>query len=641
MLNLNLTDSAARAIGITFVMNDVRSDADALLHNATVIAVSLSVITQGAALLISTVETNVSAIGGNGLTGQGTVFAKGGQSVANVVLASSRAIVSDSTITLTGDLLVQAINGALLDATLHSSFASGAVAVGIALAFNSIGWKASNILFNALETVLGDAMLIEEIDDAAGDNIEDYIGTQPAEAIARITGSTVSAANVSVLAENSAQLNATVSNAASSEAAALYGAEGSGAGLLLASNKTASQTIAEIVSGDATTVTVDAVWRRHRRRSRCLGSLRQRDARDLGDPRRTTAGSRSSAARSRTAAPSTTSRARPACGSSSSATRCASRRSRRTTRAATARSRRAACSRARSCAWTTTTPTRGSTRTRASASSCTATWSRCSRATRSGGDAGTYRYIGDSARRDLGAEDYTDAELWILIAGDSGRAYQYVGVTPFEGDLGLVDYSDSSLWLALGGDEGEIYEWMGPDTEMDLTAPDHAYDDFGWWKPVPVNGVLPDGLNISGSEAIAYGGLVVLNDVRASAVARIDQVQVEADGDVIVQAHEEALLRRRPMAPSSRRAARPSPRWRATPSPEAVSSPPTSCCPRRSPKSSTATSTPGETCSWARRTSPRWMPSPRSTSSRPRKTRDRAGVQLDRLEVAEPALQPV
>ena len=231
VLNLNLTDSEARAIGITFVMNDVRSDADALLHNATVIAVSLSVVAKGSALLISTVETNVSAIGGNSLTGQGTVFAKGGQSVANVVLASSRAIVSDSTITLTGDLLVQAINGALLDATLNSSFASACEAVGIALAFNSIGWKASNILFNALETLLGDALLIEEIDDAAGDNIEDYIGTQPAEAIARITGSSVIAANVvGARREQRAQLNATVSNAATSEAAALYGAEGSGGG---------------------------------------------------------------------------------------------------------------------------------------------------------------------------------------------------------------------------------------------------------------------------------------------------------------------------------------------------------------------------------------------------------------------------
>ncbi len=199
--------------------------------------------------------------------------------------------------------------------------------------------------------------------------------------------------------------------------------------------------------------------------------------------------------------------------------------------------------RATSCASRTATPTRGSTPMRASASSCTAMSSRCSRATRT---AATRAPTGTSATAPAATSaprTTPTPTCGLLIAGDGGRAYQYVGITPFEGDLGLVDYSDLTLWLALGGDEGEIYEWMGPDTEMDLTAPDHAYDDLGWWKPVPVNGILPDGLNISGSEAIAYGGLVVLNDVRASAVARIDHVQVDADGDVIVQAHEEALLR--------------------------------------------------------------------------------------------------
>ena len=88
-----------------------------------------------------------------------------------------------------------------------------------------------------------------------------------------------------------------------------------------------------------------------------------------------------------------------------------------------------------------------------------------------GGAPGTYRYIGDNARLDLGAEDYSDADA----LGSSSRATAAAPTstsapTRSMATSRLVDYSDSTLWLALGGDEGEIYEWMGPDTEMDLTG---------------------------------------------------------------------------------------------------------------------------------------------------------------------------
>ena len=159
-----------------------------------------------------------------------------------------------------------------------------------------------------------------------------------------------------------------------------------------------------------------------------------------------------------------------------------------------------------------------------------------------GGDAGTYRYIGGNARLDLGAQDYSDTASWVLIAGESGRAYRYLGAASLAGaDLSLIDYTDPLLWVALGGDEGVVYEWMGPDgTLVDLGNAD--YSDLGWWKPLPQTSILPQGLNVTGSDAIAVGGIVVLNDLRTHATARISGVTVTAAG-VLVQALEEALMR--------------------------------------------------------------------------------------------------
>ena len=37
--------------------------------------------------------------------------------------------------------------------------ATGAQAVGVELAFNTIGWKRSNLLFDALDALLGDPLI--------------------------------------------------------------------------------------------------------------------------------------------------------------------------------------------------------------------------------------------------------------------------------------------------------------------------------------------------------------------------------------------------------------------------------------------------------------------------------------------------
>src|SRR5690606_18857441 len=106
-------------------------------------------------------ETNLAASGGSA-TGGGTVWARNGQLVTNVVLARADAYALNSSLTsTTGDITVDARSGALIDATLHSSVGSGDEAISFAIAFNTIGWQAQNVFFNAIDALLGDPVLAD------------------------------------------------------------------------------------------------------------------------------------------------------------------------------------------------------------------------------------------------------------------------------------------------------------------------------------------------------------------------------------------------------------------------------------------------------------------------------------------------
>jgi hypothetical protein len=224
----NLTDSDARAFGFLVVMNDVRGAVQASINAADVTVTSGDLILEAIenATIAVRAETNVTASGGS-LYGTGTVVAAGGQAVTNVVLSSADAFITDSDITMNGgNVRLDARNTAGIDATLLTSTASGDTAVGVSLAFNTIGWKSQNILFNTIDALIGAPAIADR---------------QPAEANAYVRGGTLTnARDVTLTAENSAQLNATVSNAARSTASALYGAVGKGIGGVLASNKVAS-----------------------------------------------------------------------------------------------------------------------------------------------------------------------------------------------------------------------------------------------------------------------------------------------------------------------------------------------------------------------------------------------------------------
>ena len=107
---------------------------------------------------------------------------------------------------------------------------SGAESVGVILAFNTIGWKPSNVLFMAVDALLGDPL----ISTAFG-------GAQPAMTIAYIRDTPVVAAgSIHVGAVNGASITAEISNNATSAPGAIMGAGGMAAAFVLASNMVSS-----------------------------------------------------------------------------------------------------------------------------------------------------------------------------------------------------------------------------------------------------------------------------------------------------------------------------------------------------------------------------------------------------------------
>ena len=179
---------------------------------------------------------------GGSFYGTGTVQAITGQVVTNVVLASATASISDSDVTAGGDVTVSAANHSGIDATLLVAATSGDLALNISLAFNSLGWKSQNILFNLADAILGSPMIAGALD-----------GEDPSLVSATITSSTIDAGgDVTVSADGAALLNATVSNAADSAASALFNATGKAIGIAVAQNKVSTKSLATITGGSAT-----------------------------------------------------------------------------------------------------------------------------------------------------------------------------------------------------------------------------------------------------------------------------------------------------------------------------------------------------------------------------------------------------
>ncbi|ETR68153.1 MAG: hypothetical protein OMM_04734 [Candidatus Magnetoglobus multicellularis str. Araruama] len=180
---------------------------------------------------------------GGSAYGTGESMAVSGLIATNLVLSDSKAYITNSDITTTeaGDVILDAKNTSAIDAKIVSTTKSGDKAIGVTLAFNTIGWEAQNILFRTIDALLG----------------TDIGDEDPAQTKAYIEDTTLHiSGDVSVTADNSAQLNATISNAADSQASALYGAGGTAASAMLASNMVSTDAKSYIDYQTTGTVTV-------------------------------------------------------------------------------------------------------------------------------------------------------------------------------------------------------------------------------------------------------------------------------------------------------------------------------------------------------------------------------------------------
>src|SRR5690606_28207307 len=132
-----------------------------------------------------------------------------------------------------GDLVLDARNLSLIDASATSKVESWDSATAV-VAFNSIGWEAQNILFNAVDALLGDPLISSA-----------FSGQQPAEVQAYILDTTLDIAGELTLgALSTAQIDAYVGNENLSDAAldivipgAMEDASAVAGGGILASNK--------------------------------------------------------------------------------------------------------------------------------------------------------------------------------------------------------------------------------------------------------------------------------------------------------------------------------------------------------------------------------------------------------------------
>ena len=530
---LNFTASKARAVGILVLYNDLRSEVHATLDHAVVTATAGTVTVsalQNALLKVKAI-VNVSAFGGSSI-GTGSpaeegkdVYAYTGQLVTNVVLAHTTALLDDSRVTA-GALAVTAASTSGIDARVETDAASGEQTAAVTIAFNTVGWKTQNLLFNIVDAVLGDPLLAEA-----------FNGMDPASTSAKVWDTTVVlTGGLSVIADNAAQLNATVSNAATSAASALFGASGSAGGGLLASNKVASSATALLgfTTRDPSRTT---------REVSAAGSVVVSATDSSGIYANIKLVSSSTTANDGGASilqqVITGSIPSDFLSSEGEVTLVFG----STVKVAEGHIDADATSDDGAVAITT------GQKVSVAAGYADARFTNDSgrRLVLTGEvvdvDGTLYRYLGPNARIDLGTVTY-GGPLWAVIGGEDDAVYQYLGAAGTR-DLGNQDYTNTMLWKKLAGTPGDVYTYLGDDNGgagilIDLSSED--FGDLGYWKPNLLTSVVPTGINIDSSDSMAVGVVVVLNDVRTTTRAAVQNTDVTA-GSLAVTARSTAVIR--------------------------------------------------------------------------------------------------
>ncbi|MBF0263462.1 MAG: hypothetical protein HQL97_16680, partial [Magnetococcales bacterium] len=127
--------------------------------------------------------------------------------------------------------------------------------------------------------------------------------------------------------------------------------------------------------------------------------------------------------------------------------------------------------------------------------------------------------------------------------GFAGDTYEYIGQEPLE-DVQLADqlFTDTTLWEQVKGEVGVTYIFTGWSDTVDLAEEDFN-DRDRWWKLdlafwTDLGATAADALFGEKSDASAFGGLVVRNDVRTDVDALIDGQTITLAGDLHVNADQ-------------------------------------------------------------------------------------------------------
>ncbi|MDP2086045.1 MAG: LEPR-XLL domain-containing protein, partial [Gemmobacter sp.] len=227
-------------LGIAVAVNQMDKDVTAEITGTVVNATGAArVEAENEQVLLSSAEAMVLLYG---LADLNTYrLGVGGAISSNEMLGSTvAAITGGAHVTAGGAIIVDAANAALMDSrTVATTTASGGdnLAVGVAVAFNLVGFDVDNIFLLGIDTLLGLGLGATE---------------RPSEARAHVTGAVLSAGGaIAVAAANRSLMNATVSNVTKSDALGGFTNDASGKAFafIFASNKVSSRTTAEIVDG--------------------------------------------------------------------------------------------------------------------------------------------------------------------------------------------------------------------------------------------------------------------------------------------------------------------------------------------------------------------------------------------------------
>ena len=246
---LNVDSSDATAVGGIVVLNDARGSATAYVDQATVKAgQALTVKAIENATITATVDSTANASGGSAF-GEGKSIAVNATIATNLVLSSAEASATNGTLTTTsGAAQVESQDTSVITATTDSATTSSGTGVGITLAFNTVGWKSENFLFNTVDALLGDPVISEAFD-----------GSSPANVQALVQDSTVNAGGaLTVSALSNAIINATVSNNSTSAPSAFVGAKSLSIGGVIAENMVNGSASASITFTGSSQGTVSA-----------------------------------------------------------------------------------------------------------------------------------------------------------------------------------------------------------------------------------------------------------------------------------------------------------------------------------------------------------------------------------------------